>query len=264
MQRLQRVGAWIAATVVLLAMMSGVGYRDSASSGEFLPSGEKNPASSAIANTTMRLIGADFTGTKELNGQLQVGTMTSSEVGPFASVDALSSSSCGCQIDIRQRDYIEKKYFEGEAEKIADDIIVKRAWTHLKDAVKKLKACHNSAVAAGRSGCDIGAKLIPFPTMERGRKNDKKYYYVYRIDAYYTSGPPRTYIYKYGIGTYKTNRIDVSRQKCTRKLAGQKCSSRYMVKKIKGWSNARTVEAAYILRYAIIHEHCPPGQPSCT
>ncbi len=101
--------------------------------------------------------------------------------------------------------------------------------------------------------------------MKRKRPNDKKYYYVYRIDAHDKHKASDKYIYKYGIGGYKTDRINQSRRLCNRAVAheGRKCSSRFMVKKIKGWTNARTVEASYILQYAVVHGRCPKGQPSC-
>jgi hypothetical protein len=68
-------------------------------------------------------------------------------------------------------------------------------------------------------------------------------------------------VWKYGISRVGQSRPASQISSCNRYYgASSGCKYTVLRSNMKGWFNARSWEAAMILKYVARHRHCPPGQ----
>ncbi len=174
----------------------------------------------------------------------------------FAALFGSTLSAYATCTSSQQEEHIYERYYKDLD--LTDDVLTDQAFRYVNNAYIYVDTCD-----ADKTAC-VWERQVPFPVMKKGRANDKKYYFVYRI-RYWFNGDKTKKVWKYGIGQYKGKRMKVSVRECVKANAPGHCSGNYVVKKVKGWSSARSIEASLVMMYTVQHGHCPPGQrKSCT
>ncbi len=170
-------------------------------------------------------------------------------VGLAALLAGTLNAYASCTSD-EQGKYIWDRYYKNLD--LTEDVLNDKALGYVNKAYIYVDTCD-----ADKAACQW-ERRVSFPTMKRGRSIDKKWYYVYRID--YSHPGTDEKIYKYGLGRYASKRMAESRRLCRVAISPGSCTGHKVVKKIKGWSNARSIEASLVMIYTVKHGHCPPGQ----
>ncbi|MGA4979857.1 DNRLRE domain-containing protein [Streptomyces cinereoruber] len=111
--------------------------------------------------------------------------------------------------------------------------------------------CSHLSCTISMPGPDVP---LPNPKSKSAKKYKSSKYIGYMI--YY-----KNKIWKYGISRVGTSRPAGQISSCNRYYrAASGCKYVVLRGNMKGWLNARSWEAAMILKYVARHRHCPPGQ----
>lgn len=169
-------------------------------------------------------------------------------IGALFAATLNAAASCTSE---QQEQHIWDRYYKDLD--TTEDVLNDKALGYVNKAYIYVDTCDADEVA-----CEW-ERQVPFPVVKKDRPNDKKYYYVYKI-RYWHTGETAKKIWKYGIGRYGSTRMKVSTDKCLRSVAPGHCDGKKVIKKIKGWTNARSIEASLVMTYTVTHGKCPPGQ----